>query len=85
MKLDYDMSDTDEYTDIWVHCSVGNREWEMHLFRDKGTLVISAPMYQYSPSVRMSFEEVTRLPKRVQRYFDAAMPKAKTLLILGSN
>lgn len=85
MKLDYDMSADDEYVDIWVHCSVGKREWEMHLYRDKATLAISKPMYQYSPNVQTSFEEVPRLPKRVQRYFDAALPQAKTLLILGSN
>jgi hypothetical protein len=85
MKLYYDMSEADDYVDIWVHCSVGKREWEMHLYRDKETLAISAPMYQYSPNVQTTFEEVTRLPKRVQRYFDAALPQAKTLLILGSN
>lgn len=85
MKLDYDMSSDDEYTDIWVQYAAGDREWEMHLYRDRATLVISKPMYQYSPNRSEPFEEVTRLPKRVQRYFDDALPQAKTLLILGSN
>lgn len=85
MKFKYEMSQDDDGTDIWVQYVSGEREWEMHLYRDKATLAISKPMYQYSPNVQTSFEEVPRLPKRVQRYFDDALPQAKTLLILGSN
>lgn len=85
MKLDYDMSADDEYLDIWVYYSVGKREWEMSLYRDKKTLAISTPQYTYSPNAQASFEEVKRLPKRVQRYFDSVMNKVKTLLILGSD
>ena len=82
MKIDYDMSADDEYVDIWVYHSVRNRAWEMHLCRDKATLTISEPMYQYSPNDQSSFEEVKHVPKRVQAYFDSVINKAKTLLIL---
>jgi hypothetical protein len=85
MKFEYDMSQDAEYVDIWVQFSVRKRDWEMHLYRHRGTLFISKPMYQYSPSVNEPFEEVERLPKRVQAYFDNALPKAKTLLILESD
>lgn len=85
MKLDYDMQQTDDYVDIYVYYVVGDRSWELHLYRDMETLYISNPVYQYSPNSRTSFEEVTRLPKRVQRYFDDVTDQAKTLLILGSN
>lgn len=85
MKFKYEMSQDDDGTDIWVQYVRGEREWEMHMWRDRETLAISAPMYQYSPGPATIFEEVKRIPKRVQRYFDAALPQAKTLLILGSN
>ena len=85
MKLEYDMSQDAEYVDIWVQFSVRKRDWEMHMYRHKHTLYISKPLYQYSPNTTEPFEEVPRLPKRVQAYFDAALPKARVLLILGSN
>ena len=81
-KGSYDISADDEYVDIWVRYSLGQRDWEMHLYRDKETLAISAPMYRYSPNDQTEFKEVKRIPKRVQRYFDNAINKAKTLLIL---
>ena len=85
MKFEYDMSETDDYVDIWVPFSVRKRDWEMHMYRNLETMAISEPRYSYSPNNAEPFDEVERIPKRVQRYFDAAMPKAKTLLILGSN
>lgn len=85
MKLDYDISEADDYVDIYVYYVVGDRSWQMNLYRDKETLAISTPAYQYSPNHHESFDEVPRLPKRVQAYFDAEMPKIKTILILGSN
>lgn len=85
MKLEYDMSADDEYVDIWVYCGVRQREWQMTLYRDKSTLFISQPAYLYSPNKTEPFDNALRLPKRVQDYFDTALPQAKTLLILGSN
>lgn len=85
MKLDYDLTHSDDYVDLWVYYAVRQREWQMQIYRDRETLVISRPTYLYSPNRYESFEDVPRVPKRVQDYFDAAMPKARTLLILGSD
>jgi hypothetical protein len=85
VKLDYDMQQADDYVDIYVYYVVGERSWQMHLYRDLETLGISTPAYMYSPNHHESFDDIPRLPKRVQAYFDSVMPKVKTLLILGSN
>lgn len=85
MKLDYELTRDDDYVDITVYYRVGQREWYMNLYRDKETLRISHPAYMYSPNVQEPFDDVPRIPKRVQAHFNAAMPKVKTILILGSN
>ena len=85
MKLDYELANTDEDTAIWVYYRRGERDWIMRMYRDKQTLNISKPDYMYSPNQQEPFEEEERIPRSVQAYFDAAMPKVKTLLILGSN
>ena len=84
-KIDYDLWQDNDYVDISVFCMVGGREWKMSMYRCKETLAITNPLYEYASTKYDSFEEVPRIPKRVQAYFDAAMPQAKTLLILGSN
>lgn len=85
MKIDYDLRQEDDYVDIYVYYVLGDRSWQMHLYRDRETLCISNPAYMYSPNHHESFYDVPRLPKRVQAYFDSIMTKVKTLLILGSN
>jgi len=64
---------------------VGGREWKMSMYRCKETLAITKPLYEYASTKYDSFEEVPRIPERVQRYFDDVTDQAKTLLILGSN
>lgn len=85
MKLDYHLWGDADYTDIDVFYSVGAREWRMRMYRDKDTLKIVAPTYEYAPTRYDSFEEVSRLPKRVQAYFDSVVEKAKVILILGDD
>ena len=84
-KIDYDLWQSDDYVDISVFCMVGHREWKMSMYRCKETFVITKPLYEYASTKYDSFDDVPRLPKRVQAYFDSVMPKVKTLLILGSN
>ena len=85
MKLDYDLQPADDYVDIYVYFVRGDRSWQMHMYRDRESLYISNPAYMYSPNHHESFDDVPRLPKRVQAYFDSIMEKVRVLLILGSN
>lgn len=85
MKLDYDLTSDDEYTDIDVYYFVGAREWRMRMYRDSKTMEIVDPTYEYAPTKYDSFEEVSRIPKRVQDYFDSVVEKAKVILILGDD
>ena len=85
MKIDYELTYDGDYVDVTVYYKVGHREWYMNLYRDRQTLCISKPTYMYAPNIQEPFDDVPRLPKRVQAHFDRAMPKAKTILILGSN
>ena len=85
-KLDYHLWHGDDgYTDIDVYYSVGEREWRMRMYRDSETLSIAAPTYEYAPTRHDSFEEVSRLPKRVQAYCDSVVEKAKVILILEND
>ncbi len=86
MKLDYHLwHGGDGYTDIDVFYSVGEREWRMRMFRNSKTLAIAKPDYEYAPTRHDEFRQVSRLPKRVQAYFDSVIEKAKVILILGDD
>lgn len=82
MKYYYIWRGNDGYLDIDVYFAVRNREWRMRMWRDIDTAVIAAPTYEYASTPHDSFEEVPRIPKRVQAYFDSVVEKAKVLLIL---
>lgn len=85
-KIDYYVWKDDDYVDLEVYFSVRQREWRMKMFKYKdelkGTQGIARPSYEYAPTPKDDFEEVTRLPKRVKDYFDSVMDKAKAILIL---
>lgn len=86
MKLDHYVWKDEEYVDLEVYFAVRQREWRMCMFKykynSKGVTGMTRPTYQYAPTRTDSFEEVPRIPKRVQAYFDSVMDKAKAILIL---